>query len=87
MADIKKILEDDLDALRRIRDEIEVQAHLGRAEVRERWEEVEHAWSRLEGEVEVIRREAKEPLESIERAARLLMDEIRNGYTKLRDLI
>jgi hypothetical protein len=87
MADIKKIFEEDVEALRRLRDEIEVQAHLGRVEVREKWEEVERAWQRLEGEVEHIRREAKEPLESIESAGRLLMDEIRSGYAKLRDLI
>lgn len=77
----------ELDALRTLRDELRVQAHLGRAEVRELWEDAERRWQKLETEVDRVREQAKEPLEQIGEAAELLVDEIKNGYDKLRRLI
>jgi len=77
----------ELDALRTLRDEMRVQAHLGRAEVRELWDAAEHRWQKLEAEVDRVREQAKEPLGQIGEAAELLVDEIKNGYEKLRKLV
>jgi hypothetical protein len=87
MADARDRFDEELDRLRTLRDEIEVQAHLGRAEVRELWEKVEHKWSQLEAEADARRKRAKEPLEQIGEAAALLVDEIKSGYKQLREII
>jgi len=80
-------IDQELDALRKLRDELNVQAHLGRAEVRDLWEEGEKRWQHLEAAIEQKRKQAREPLEQIGEAAELLVDEIKNGYEKLRKLI
>lgn len=87
MADERNPIDKELDVLRRLRDELNVQAHLGRAEVQELWEDAERRWHKLEGEAERLREQAREPLEQIGEAAELLMDEIKSGYEKLRKLI
>ena len=87
MSDFRDRIDEELDQLRTLRDEIQVQAHLGRAEVRELWEEAERRWQRLESEVDVIRKQAKEPLEQIGDAAEQLVGELKSGYERLRKLI
>jgi len=87
MSERKSRIEQELDNLRTLRDELRVQVHLGRAEVRELWEGAEKRWQKLEGELDRVRDEAREPLEQIGEAAELLLGEIRSGYEKLRKKI
>jgi predicted nucleic acid-binding Zn-ribbon protein len=75
---------EELERLRRLRDELRVQIRLGRAEVRERWEKLEKDFARLEGKLEKIREESRGDLAEIREAAKLLVDEIREGYRHLR---
>lgn len=75
---------EELERLRRLRDELRVQVRLGRAEVRERWEKLEKDFGRLEGKLEKIREESRDDLAEIREAAKLLVDEIREGYRHLR---
>lgn len=85
MAEIPQKVKEELEGLRRLRDELRVQAHLGKAEARERWEHLEKRWEHLEGRLATLRRESREPLHDIGEAARNLLDEIREGYRHLRD--
>lgn len=87
MSEERSRLDRELDTLRTLRDEFEVQAHLGRAEVRELWEEAERRWHKLEAEVGALRKQAEAPLEQVEEAAELLVDEVKSAYHKLRELI
>lgn len=87
MAEIADKLSEELEALRRTRDELRVKIHLGRAEARERFEQLEKSWHHLEGKVKLIRRESKAPIHEIGEAARELLREIRDGYRHIRDLL
>lgn len=79
--------EDELRELRRVRDELKVQVHLGRAEAKEQWEKLEKRFHRAEAEVKKLAQRAEEPLHDVAEAAELLLEEIRNGYRRLRELL
>lgn len=78
---------EQLEELRRVRDELRVQVHLGKAEATELWEKLEHRFSEAEGHARVFAQRAEEPLHDVADAARLLIDEIRSGYRRLRKLL
>ena len=85
MSDKRSNLDSELDILRTMRDELRVQLHLGAAEVKEKWERVEHTWDNVELEIEKLRDATEDAAEDIGSAARLLLDEIRDGYKHLRE--
>jgi hypothetical protein len=87
MSDWNERYEEELGELRRVRDELRVQAHLAKAEAKELWDKLEHRFEQLEGKAKAKARAAEEPLEDIGEAARLLADEIRSGYRRLRELL
>ena len=87
MADLAERLSQELDQLRKVRDELQVQLHLGRAEVKERWEKLEKDWSHVEGKLKVLREESKGELEEVAEAGRNLVHEIRKGYEHLKSLL
>jgi len=77
----------ELDDLRRMRDELRVQAHLGKAEVRRRWEALERTFESLEGKARRASRAAEEPMRQLERDLRKLASDLREGYRQIRDAI
>jgi len=87
MSDLTERLSEELAGLRELRDEYRVQMELGRAEVRERWERLEEDWHHLEGKLKLMRNESRGELEEISEAARLLLQQIREGYRHLRSLL
>lgn len=79
--------EAELEQLQRVRDELRLQLHLGKAEATELWEKLEHRLAEAETRVKTLATRAEEPVQDVTDAARHLMDEIRGGYRKLRDLL
>ncbi len=77
----------ELDELRRMRDELRVQAHLGKREMRARWEALEHTFDTLESKAKHTARAAEEPLQRIEKDLRKLAKDLREGYRQIRDAI
>jgi predicted nucleic acid-binding Zn-ribbon protein len=75
---------DEIERLRRLRDELRVQMRLGRAEARERWEKLERDFAHLEAKLAQIREQSRGDLAEIREAAKLLADQIREGYRHLR---
>lgn len=86
-SDLKGWLKRELEDVRRMRDELRVQAHLGKAEVRERWETLERALETLESKAKRASRAAEEPLHQLEQDARKLVKDLREGYRQIRDAI
>lgn len=88
---IRERIDQELDRLQAMREELDVQAHLAKIEAQEElnemWKKAEHARAKLEAEFERIKDGAEEPLENIGEAAEQLLDEIKNGYKKIRELI
>lgn len=85
MSEDRGFLADELETLRAARDELRVQSELGRAELRDRFEELERRWHQLEGRLKVIREGLREDGQDVREAARLLVDELRAGYQHLRE--
>lgn len=79
-------LHEELDQLRRIRDELKVQIHLGKVEAGDLWDKLEHRFGEAEDRVRHLARRAEEPMGDVAEAARLLIDEIKAGYQKLRKI-
>jgi CBS domain-containing protein len=82
---IERELERELAELRRVRDELRVRVHLAKSEVKQLWDGLERKLSKLESEAKRVSKRAEEPLGEIGAAARLLIDEIRDGYRRVRD--
>ena len=77
-------LKEELRRLEEIRGELRVQLHLGRAEARELWHELEHKWRDAERKVVEITREAERPLSEARDVAEHLLEELREGYRRIR---
>jgi predicted nucleic acid-binding Zn-ribbon protein len=81
---IRQRLEDEAKELRAIRDEIDLQAHLGKLEAQQHWNELEKRWDHAEGKLKLLRDTGREITEDIAEATQTVLDEIRNGYEKLK---
>jgi hypothetical protein len=87
MAEVPEWLTKELEGLRQLRDEARLQLHLARADAREVFDGVERQWQHLEGKLDVLRRETRGDLAEIGDAARLLAEQIRDGYRHLKTLL
>ena len=87
MAKIRDQLEKERDSLRRLRDEVEVQLHLGGAELKDQWTKLEKGWEHLEGRLKVLGRESEDIAEDMGATLRVLGDQLRDGYERLKKLV
>lgn len=85
--EIEKRIEQEMEELRRTRDELRVQIHLGKAEAKDLWEELEQRFGEAESKTRALARRMEEPLDDIAEAAGLLVDEIRDGYRRIRAML
>ena len=87
MSNFSERIEQDLKVLRTQRDELRVKLNLVSKELRDRWEELEKHWYKLEGKARAVGNESRESAHEITQAARLLADKIREGYRHIRDAL
>lgn len=87
MSEIADRLESELEKLKTRRDELRVQVDLGKKELEDAWEQADVKWNKLEAYVGRLRREGAEAIDEIGEAADLLVDELKDGYKRLRELI
>ena len=80
MDDLKKMV----DGLKQQRDEINLQLHLAKAEVREEWDKLEPKWEDVKGKMDAVSEVAGQTTESVTAAAGLLADEIKEGYERIK---
>jgi CBS domain-containing membrane protein len=85
--DFKGWVKRELDELRRMRDELRVQAHLGKAEMHGRWEALERTFETLESKAKRTSRAAEQPIRQIEQDLRKLAADLREGYRQIRGAI
>jgi hypothetical protein len=76
--------EQEVAELRRVRDELRVRIHLGKAEARDLWDRLEQRFSELEGHAKRAAQRTGGPIHELGDAARHLLDELRAGYRDLR---
>jgi CBS domain-containing protein len=70
---------DSLNDVHRMRDEIQVQLHLGKAEVMERWHELEHRFAGVEHE---LKRLGGHPIEEAEAGVRSMLESLHDSYRR-----
>ena len=84
MPETETIFNEQLENLRRTRDELRLQIHLGADEAREEWERAEAIWVRFEGEVQRFSSMAERPQKQLKEAAIALGHEIGVAYGRIR---
>ena len=84
---LEDALRQEVERVRRARDELRVRMHLARADARDRWEELEHRYRQLEAKLEGVARQAEAPARDVNEALKLLVGELRDGYRKIRDAV
>jgi predicted nucleic acid-binding Zn-ribbon protein len=82
--DIKALLQQELNRLAEIRDELRVQLKLAKADAQEEWNKLEVTWERVQEELQRVATHTKEPVQNIGAAARQLLDELKQGYERVR---
>jgi CBS domain-containing protein len=87
MTDVRERVHEELDSLRRTRDELRVQIHLARAEGKDLWDQLEHKFEEAEAKVKSVVRQAEGPVHDVGDAAKLLLAEIRDGYRRIRETL
>ncbi len=80
MDDLKKMMAD----LTQQRDEINLQLHLAKAEVRDEWDKLEPKWEEVKGKIATVSEVASQTAESVTATAGLLADEIKAGYERIK---
>ncbi len=82
----KNVLQRELESLEQMRDELRVQAHLLKADMKTELEELDNRFQRLRRQATTnrVKRAAEDSVEEISDATRLLLDTIRDGMTRVR---
>ena len=87
VSDWRERMENELDELRRVRDELRVRIHLGKKDAQDRWQQLERRMGELEAHAKRAAQRTEAPLQEIADASRKLLDELRRGYRELRQLL
>jgi hypothetical protein len=75
----------ELELLAKVRDELKLQAHLARAEVRDELDRLENTYQRVQEQVQMTRGGTEQPVKELSQAAKSLLEELRNGYARVRE--
>lgn len=81
---LKETLQAELERLARTRDELKLQASLARAETRSELNRLESVWQRVQEELRRVGEQAKAPAVEIGGAARALVEELAQGYGRIK---
>ncbi len=84
MTTMRERLQEMLEKLEQERDELKVRMHLGKAEAREEWDKLEVRIGELRARLDKAGDEAGDVMEDVGAAAKLLGDEIREGFARIR---
>jgi hypothetical protein len=84
----EKQISELLDELKRLRDELNLKAHLGKAEAEDLWNETEEKWRHLRSLLDNIKENGTSDLaKDIGATTMLLTEEIKQAYERLRKLV
>ncbi len=87
MTEPKSKLDELLERLARERADIALKIHLGKAEARKEWENLERRFTELKHRAEPIRHEAGRTADGVGAALRQAVDEIGRGYRRIRKML
>ncbi len=81
----KDLIEELWQDLKQKRDELRVQIELGKAELQDEWHEMEKKLSSLETKIDPALKEAGDVADDVWEAAKLLGEEIKEGFTRIKN--
>ncbi len=84
---LRERIEKEMEDLRAAREELRVRLHLGKLEARDQWEQLEKKWQHTEGKLKQLGDASQEIAEDVGEAAGLALNELKEGYAKLRRLL
>lgn len=84
MNDVKERIEEMLNELKQERDELKVKLQLARMDAGDEWEKLEAKLEKLEAKTKELGSVAADASQDISAAAKLLGEEIANGFSKVR---
>lgn len=87
MDELRNLLKQKLADLERERDELRVRLHLAKAEARDEWDRLDARLDELRTKLDRVGDEAGEVFEDVGEAAKLLGDEIKTGFERLRRML
>ena len=78
-------LKDELEKLEQMRDELRLQAHLFKADMKDEWADLDKKFDKIKQELRPVRKAAEETLDEVGEATGLLIDSVFDGFRRLRD--
>lgn len=85
MDEARNTVQREIDLLSKARDELRVRLHLAKADALDEWKKLENTWLRAQEEFKRTSEHTKEPVKEMGTALRHLIDEIKAGYTRIRE--
>lgn len=86
MENIQQKLEELKLEMKRVRDEVQLQSHLGKAEIADQLEMLEREWDTLKAKARPFTEETGKTLENTGEALELAVNEIKAGLKRIRKL-
>ena len=87
MSERKERFEEMLSSLKKMRDELKVQIHLGKAEAKDEWEKLEEKWQELKEQGKTVAEAVDESAKDVASALELVGGELKAGYKRLKKLL
>lgn len=81
----KRQLGDEVNHLKRVRDELKVKMHLARADIRDAWGDLEERWPKLEIALKRFEGRTSQALDDFGEAVVALFNELKHGYRRIKD--
>ena len=87
MSRLETALQNDLKLLRLLRDELELHAHLLKADLKDSWDTLERRWEKLEADVGRAEIAAADAGREVNASLGELMHSLRSGYTQIKQAL
>ncbi len=87
MTDTKSTLEEMKDSIEKLRDEIALKAHLGKAEFGDELENLDKKWNTFQQQVKPFSEEVGKTAANASTAFGLVAEELKAGYERIRKLM
>ena len=87
MSSHRDFLTELINDLKQQRDELALHIHLGKAEAKEEWEKVQVKLEHIESRRDRLKEATEESVENVLEALRLVGEEIKNGFERIRKLL
>lgn len=73
--------------IQKMRDDLRLKSHLFNMEIKELWEDVEKKWQKFSNETGQAKTVVEDASKDVGAASELLLDEIRDGYQKIKNTL